>query len=79
MNTDMCVPAEFDVPVKCRLSLSLYVLSNLLDCDIFMGYFGIYRKKIIYCQFVSVALALASYECEPPDSSYEKHHYKQLK
>lgn len=28
---------------------------------------------------VCVALSLASYECEQPDSSYEKHHYKQLK
>lgn len=55
---------------------------SCLICSIVIYLWGILvfiGKKSFIVQFVSVALALASYECEPPDSSYEKHHYKQLK
>jgi len=41
----------------------------------------VYKSKMFVTNnmCVFIALSLASYDCEPPDSSYEKHHYKQLK
>ena len=35
--------------------------------------------EIIECVFKILALALASFECEPPESSHEKDRYKSLK